>query len=588
MFDNLKIKTLVIGALGLLVALMLLIGGLGIYGANRSVELVKGVTLADQKASSDLHSIRLDMELNRSQILQALQHNPTLTWAQLHDHPLTVHFSQIDALVASTARKWDKYLASTRSADEKHLAEEWYAKSDGLGMAHIKAAGDAIKAGNWDGAEDVLIKKINPSYRVGDVALKALNDASDSRAKGNEANVAASLQNTLYFMAGVLAVAVLLGVAVGVMMINAISEPLSEATAIASRVAEGDLTGQIVAHSDNEIGTLLAALGKMKGNLAGIVAEVRASTDTISSASSQIAAGNMDLSQRTGDQAGSLEKTASSMEELTSTVRQNADNARQANQLAVSASEVAVRGGAVVAQVVDTMGSINESSRKIVDIIGVIDGIAFQTNILALNAAVEAARAGEQGRGFAVVASEVRNLAQRSAGAAKEIKELIGDSVGKVDSGARLVDQAGVTMKEIVTSIQRVTDIMGEITQASQEQTSGLDQINQAIGQMDAITQQNVALVEEAAAAAGSLQDQASVLSKVVGVFSLDPVPGQRAARPAAQRKPAVRAAAPRVTAPARVAAPAPASQAAAEPKAIAKPVPKKKAVVANDDWEEF
>jgi methyl-accepting chemotaxis protein len=266
---------------------------------------------------------------------------------------------------------------------------------------------------------------------------------------------------------------------------------------------------------------------------------VRTGTDTIAAASSQIASGNLELSSRTEQQAGSLEETASSMEEMTSTVKQNADNARQANQLAISASEVAVKGGAVVSQVVDTMDSINASSKKIVDIIGVIDGIAFQTNILALNAAVEAARAGEQGRGFAVVASEVRNLAQRSAAAAKEIKILIGDSVEKVDIGAKLVDQAGSTMQAVVESIKSVTDIMGEITAASQEQTSGIDQINQAITQMDQVTQQNAALVEEAAAAAGALQDQAGSLAQVVSVFTMNSTHAAVVAPLQAARRPA-------------------------------------------------
>jgi len=260
----------------------------------------------------------------------------------------------------------------------------------------------------------------------------------------------------------------------------------------------------------------------MRDSLAQVVGQVRQGTDTIATASSQIAAGNMDLSSRTEQQASSLEETAASMEELTSTVKQNADNARQANQLAVSASGVAVKGGHVVAQVVNTMSAINTSSKKIVDIIGVIDGIAFQTNILALNAAVEAARAGEQGRGFAVVAAEVRNLAQRSAAAAKEIKTLIGDSVDKVEEGSKQVAEAGKTMDEIVGSVKRVTDIMAEITAASQEQTAGIEQINQAITQMDQVTQQNAALVEEAAAAAASLQEQASGLSQVVSVFKLD------------------------------------------------------------------
>ena len=272
----------------------------------------------------------------------------------------------------------------------------------------------------------------------------------------------------------------------------------------------------------NDKSSLLFAMKSMRDSLAKVVGEVRSGTDTIATASGQIAAGNQDLSSRTEEQASSLEETASSMEELTSTVKQNADNARQANQLAVSASEVASRGGTVVSQVVQTMGSINASSKKIVDIIGVIDGIAFQTNILALNAAVEAARAGEQGRGFAVVAAEVRNLAQRSAAAAKEIKTLIDDSVDKVDSGAKLVDEAGATMQEIVDSIQRVTDIMSEITAASAEQTSGIEQINQAITQMDQVTQQNAALVEEAAAASEAMQEQAGKLAQVVAVFRLD------------------------------------------------------------------
>jgi methyl-accepting chemotaxis protein len=293
------------------------------------------------------------------------------------------------------------------------------------------------------------------------------------------------------------------------------------AASIAASIAAGDLTRQIEVDNENNSASLLFAMRTMQDSLAALVLKVRSGTDTITTASGEIAAGNLDLSARTEEQASSLEETAASMEELTSTVQQNGDSVRQANQLANVASEVATKGGDAVADVVGTMESINASAKRIVDIIGVIDGIAFQTNILALNAAVEAARAGEQGRGFAVVASEVRNLAQRSAAAAKEIKELIGDSVSKVEAGSRMVNSAGATMTEVVASVKRVTDIMGEIALAGQEQSAGISQVNQAIAQMDQVTQQNAALVEEAAAAADSMQVQAKELSAVVATFKL-------------------------------------------------------------------
>ena len=297
---------------------------------------------------------------------------------------------------------------------------------------------------------------------------------------------------------------------------------LNEAIGISEQIAAGDLTNCIEVKSRDETGHLLEALREMNDGLAHIVGEVRSGADSIATATEQIAAGNTDLSQRTEEQASALEETASSMEELTSTVKQNADNAQQANQLAVTASDVAVKGGEVIGRVVTTMESISESSRKIADIIGVIDGIAFQTNILALNAAVEAARAGEQGRGFAVVAGEVRNLAQRSAAAAKEIKALIEDSAGKVEAGSRLVEDAGNTTREIVTSIKRVADIMAEISAASLEQSSGIEQVNTAITQMDDVTQQNAALVEEAATAADSLKEQARGMVEAVSRFKLN------------------------------------------------------------------
>ncbi len=333
--------------------------------------------------------------------------------------------------------------------------------------------------------------------------------------------------------------------------------PINHAVKVARTVAGGDLSSRIDVRSTDEIGQLSAALKEMNHSLVGIVQEVRGSTDAIATASAEIAAGNLDLSERTERQAGALEETASSMEQLTSTVKQNADHARQANALAQSASDVAGQGGAVVAQVVDTMASINESARKIVDIISVIDSIAFQTNILALNAAVEAARAGEQGRGFAVVANEVRNLAQRSAAAAREIKALIGDSVGKVDAGARLVDEAGHTMGEIVASVRRVTDIMRDIAAASQEQLDGIEHINEAVTQMDQGTQQNAALVEQASAAAATMQERAAHLSDAVGLFRLSGAAPAGTAAPTAPTA-SVRAMPRRRAAPKRIAAPLP------------------------------
>ena len=301
-----------------------------------------------------------------------------------------------------------------------------------------------------------------------------------------------------------------------------ITRPISYALDLASRVADGDLTAKIVVGSNDETGRLLQALKNMTANLVNIISQVRTSTRMIAAESTQIASGNLDLSSRTEQQASTLEQTAASMETLTSTVKQSADNAGQANQLAIAASEVAVTGGSLMSDVVKTMSSINDSSKKIVDIIGVIDSIAFQTNILALNAAVEAARAGEQGRGFAVVATEVRGLAQRSASAAKEIKDLISDSVEKVGAGTKLVDHAGSTMQAIVESINSVTHIMGNITTASKEQISGIEQINQAIGLMDDATQQNAALVEEAAAATQTLQEQANTLANEVTLFKME------------------------------------------------------------------
>jgi methyl-accepting chemotaxis protein len=387
------------------------------------------------------------------------------------------------------------------------------------------AARDSIaklkQAGQLDEANALMAERFTPESKVYLEALRGLLDMQRTAIDGRAGEIEQSYLSSRRFMIGFGLAMLGLGALCSWWLTRGITVPLGRAVAVAVAVADKDLRSEIEVSSRDETGRLLQALKSMNDGLSGIVTQVRSGAESIASASTEIASGNLDLSSRTEEQASNLAETASSMEQLTATVRQNADNARQANQLALNAAEVAQRGGSVVAEVVDTMQAIHTSARQIVDIIAVIDGIAFQTNILALNAAVEAARAGEQGRGFAVVATEVRNLAQRSAAAAKEIKELINNSVDKVDAGSMLVSQAGATMNEVVGSIQRVTDIMGEITAASVEQSSGIEHVNHAISQMDAVTQQNAALVEEAAAAAASLQEQTDALAQVVSIFKL-------------------------------------------------------------------
>lgn len=375
--------------------------------------------------------------------------------------------------------------------------------------------------GDKAGAKRVLLGDLRTANRAWRAKIEAL--AECERRQNDEAlSLAdASYKTARLITFGLSTSALICGLVLAYVITKGITTPIGIAVQVAKSVAAGDLTSQIEITSRDETGILLKALGDMNTSLKTIVTEVRSGTDAMSISSREIAEGNMDLSSRTEDQASSLEETASSMEEMTATVRQNAENAGQGNKLAAAARDAATKGGTVIANVVTTMEHINTSSKKMSEIVGVIDGIAFQTNILALNAAVEAARAGEQGRGFAVVASEVRNLAQRSAVAAKEIKVMIDESVGKVATGSQLVDQAGKTMEEVVLSVDRVTAIMAEITTASQEQSAGIEQINQAIITMDNVTQQNAALVEEAAATAQSLQDETVHLAQIVSTFVL-------------------------------------------------------------------
>ena len=475
--------------------------------------------------------------------------------------------------------------AAEATAEEKALLAT-IKESEGLAMPAIAKATELWLASNAEGATRVLIKEIRPAQKKWMAALDQLAALEDKLNAEMQVDAAKGFSSGRTFMIimGLLAVGISIVAALVITrgLLKQLGGEPDYTASIASSIANGDLAVAIDTHG-NDKGSLLYEMKEMRNSLVDIVGQVRSGTETIGTASREIAAGNIDLSARTEMQASSLEKTASAMEELTSTVKQNADNAREANQLASVASDVAIKGGKVVSEVVNTMSSIDASAKKIVDIIGVIDGIAFQTNILALNAAVEAARAGEQGRGFAVVASEVRNLAQRSAGAAKEIKMLIDDSVEKVGAGTKLVGQAGVTMDEVVASVRRVTDIMSEIANASQEQSAGIEQVNLSIIEMDSMTQQNAALVEESAAAAQSLQDQASELSRVVSIFKL--VEGEeRVAAP-------VFTPAPKAVVKPITAARAPVKKLAAKPAAaIAKP---KKVVNgpssnAADEWEEF
>jgi len=512
-FYDLKISRKLISTFLLIIAL---VSGLGIFAIQ---ELDKVNQASTNIATNWLPSIR-----TLSQLKLSLERVRSFEF----QHILASEPKEFDLIeqnmnkqIVELASQQKDYVSQISEPEEKAIYPEVAAAISTFLAEHQKMLVLSRENKNEE-ARTLLDGASTAAYTKLREQLDKLVAVNDNGATGSNKTADETYANARMWIMAMVAFCIVAAMSMAVWVAKVISRPLTEAVAVAQRVAGGDLTMDIQSSSKDETGQLLEALKAMNNSLLSIVSEVRAGTDTIATASGQIATGNLDLSSRTEQQASSLEETASAMEELTSTVKQNADNARQANQLAVSASEVALAGGNVVGRVVDTMGSINDSSRKIVDIISVIDGIAFQTNILALNAAVEAARAGEQGRGFAVVASEVRSLAQRSASAAKEIKTLIDSSVAQVNIGSKLVEEAGNTMSDVVDSVRRVTDIVGEITSASQEQSDGIEQINLAITQMDEVTQQNAALVEEAAAAAQSLQDQAGKLSEVVSVFKLD------------------------------------------------------------------
>ncbi len=509
-FNHMKISTRLALGFAALVTMVALMAGFGLFQVKKTNASIN--TIYDDRVVP-LKQLKIVSDKYTSDILDtALRAGSGLIEPK-------AALDTVNKAVATSAEQWKAY-TETYLTDEEKLevakAQDLFTKS----QPALTALRDALAGGDKD--------KVGASLKDLTAVMDPLGESMDrlvdiqlNEAKAEHDRAGIRYDNTITLFTTIVVLAVALGSAIGWLLIRAISGPLNQVVGIASSVAQGDLTQTIESSGRSETAMVLAALQDMQTSLVRVVSTVRAGSEGVETASAEIAQGNNDLSARTEQQASALEETAASMEELSSTVKQNAESASQANQLAMSASTVAIKGGEVVGQVVETMKGINESSRKISDIISVIDGIAFQTNILALNAAVEAARAGEQGRGFAVVASEVRSLAGRSAEAAKEIKSLISTSVERVEQGSTLVDQAGVTMTEVVSSIRRVTDIMAEITAASNEQAMGVQQVGEAVSQMDQATQQNAALVEEMAAAASSLKNLASEQVHAVAVFKL-------------------------------------------------------------------
>lgn len=510
--NNLNISTRLLILIGLLSALLVAIGSLGLIGIEKSNDALRSTYEERTVPTGQLSEIKALLLRNRLAIAVSLI---TPTPEVIKDRT-----DQIEANIGTISKTWDAFMATSGKSDDElatvHRFSEDRKKFVQEGLLPAVAA---LRANDLKEVQRLVTEKIRPLFEPVEVGIDALNQLQLDEAKRGYQEAVARYEIIRFVSVSSMVVGLLVAGTFGLLISRSITIPITHAKEAARRVAAGDLTVELSSKGSDEVAQLLLALSSMKDNLAKIVGGVRQSAEGIATASAQISQGNNDLSQRTEEQASALEQTAASMEELSSTVKQNAESASQANQLALNASNVAAKGGDVVAEVVDTMKGINESSRRIYDIISVIDGIAFQTNILALNAAVEAARAGEQGRGFAVVASEVRNLAGRSADAAKEIKNLIGTSVERVDRGTVLVNQAGVTMTEVVNAIRRVTDLMSEITAASIEQSAGVSQVGEAVSQMDQATQQNAALVEESAAAAESLKQSADELVKEVAVF---------------------------------------------------------------------
>ncbi|WP_321901595.1 methyl-accepting chemotaxis protein [Paraburkholderia tropica] len=514
MLHRWSIRTTLTGVGVILLALTVLVGALGLVALGNAGDSLATIARGDLVAMHSLNDassylLRSRVSLDRANSLYAAGQN---------DEAKKV-IDRADVLLGKSNDAWKVFQSAPKAGIDAATLDTLNTKRASLLSDGVQPEFTALRANDLAAYHAIADTKISPMFVDYDNSAapiaQQLQDGAQAREESARAQI--SLMRTL--IGAVILVALVLVVAIRFAMRGLIVQPLEDAVKSFERIAQGDLTERIEVYSNNEIGRLFAGVKRMQDSLVSLVSAVHNGAGSIDVGAREIAMGNTDLSQRTEQQAASLQETASSMEQLTGTVRQNAENARQASQLAVNASDIATRGGEVVGEVVHTMQDIAASSAKVVDIISVIEGIAFQTNILALNAAVEAARAGEQGRGFAVVAGEVRTLAQRSAGAAKEIKELINDSAQKVQSGSQLVGRAGTTMDDILQAVRRVTDIMGEISAASEEQSSGIEQVNRAVTQMDTVTQQNAALVEQAAAAAASLEEQTRNLQGVLGTW---------------------------------------------------------------------
>jgi len=510
--NQFKISTRLMFLVGLVSLLLIGMGAQGLWSIGQSNTAYKSLYEERMVPLAQLSEINESLLDSRLAIANSL----------IYSDEIAKHATQVEANITAASKTWTAYMASFLTPEEAVLAKKFAQDRERLVNEGFKPAVAALRANDMASVNSLVLQKIRPLYAAADDGLEAMKKLQLDVGKADFDATVARYETTRMVSFAIIFLGVLFAVLFGAALIRGMSRALQLAAAAADAAAEGDLSHVVTVEGQDEISHVLSSFATMQTNLIGVVSKVRQGADGVATASAQIAAGNHDLSARTESQASALEQTAASMEQLSATVKQNADSARLANQFARDASTVAEQGGEVVTEVVATMRGINDASHKIADIISVIDGIAFQTNILALNAAVEAARAGEQGRGFAVVASEVRALAGRSASAAKEIKALIDTSVARVAQGSVLVDKAGVTMTEVVSAIKRVTDLMGEISAASHEQSLGVSQVGEAVTQMDQVTQQNAALVEEMAAAASSLTEQAQELVASMAVFKLD------------------------------------------------------------------